>query len=466
MQDHPVLKTILNKLGLLGPEARRREASRTSEQKRPQAEAQRNLNNFKSRLNKILWQRQTDINDRVYLIGLERVRGKLGAKWESSQHKIHETVVSVIERRLTPNDFCVRYDAERYLVLFGTLGKKEAQLRCSLISQEIIEKIVGPETVSDFMAVNAVTVQDDGEVVLKELPSVRNLFEDMIEHLNRASDRAEGPEQGAPTETVEHAFRGQEDIRFVFRPLLAVRTKVISTFLCVPVRKLDRNRFASGYGVIEAPSNAGDIYSLDTLTLKKASAELSKLVGMGGRSLLALPVHFETLANFDTRRSYLHLCASSFSDHRNRIVFEIVGLSEGIPQSQLFELVSALSRFGRDVIARLLPEHKNFTAFGLAGLHSVGMDVFETEKSEKEIMNEMSEFVFNARKNQLKTFIEGVRSISLFTAAVTTGFDFISGYALSPVLESAEDVHTFKLDMPYLSLLQPVQPAPDSQQES
>ena len=114
----------------------------------------------------------------------------------------------------------------------------------------------------------------------------------------------------------------------------------------------------------------------------------------------------------------------------------------------------------------MLPEHKNFTAFGLAGLHSVGMDVFETEKSEKEIMNEMSEFVFNARKNQLKTFIQGVRSISLFTAAVTTGFDYISGYALSSVLESAEDVHAFKLDMPYLSLLQPVQPAPDSQQES
>jgi len=82
--------------------------------------------------------------------------------------------------------------------------------------------------------------------------------------------------------------------------------------------------------------------------------------------------------------------------------------------------------------------------------------LFSTTKSEATIMKQLDAFVQSAKQNSLKTYVLGVRSISMYTIALTEGVDYLAGYALSPVARSAEDIYAFRLDMPYLSLLESI----------
>ncbi len=245
----------------------------------------------------------------------------------------------------------------------------------------------------------------------------------------------------------------QSKLRFVYRPLLAVRTKAISTFLAIPIREIQPGRFLSYYDVLDAPSDPAWIQELDLLTLLQVGSELERLVQSQGRSLLAVPVHFESLASPDRRRKYVDFAANVFSGRRKRVIFEILGLSDGFPQARIAEIASALAPHGRSVIARFSPRRAGFDGFRAAGIHAVGVDAFSIAESEAAFMRETDLFAAKARRAGLKSYMEGVRSRSLLTAAICAGFDYAAGYAFSPALAAAEDIKRYRLDAPYRDLL-------------
>ena len=133
-----------------------------------------------------------------------------------------------------------------------------------------------------------------------------------------------------------------------------------------------------------------------------------------------------------------------------RIVFEMVGLPENIPQPRILELSAVLRNHSRAIIARFSPEHGNFPAYRAAGLHAVGIDVFSMGKTENMMVKDMEKFVKNAKQNELKTYIHGIRSISLLTAAISIGFDYLDGYALGSVVDQAQDIRGFSMADAYL----------------
>lgn len=467
MAMNHILKDLLSKIGILGgeehgkpvPSAKKSSAS-------DYLVKSRELEVFAARVDRILEQRP-GVGGNLFLLDFSSTKAKLGPKWDTASDRVHAKIKAIIQKMLSPHDIQFQKDDVTYLLLLPTLGMQEGQLKSSIIAKEVAEALVGADKISSLFKVRTVTTMKNGELVSDETPSITNLLERVSERLNTMPAKpAPQPAQSEPVHAEApvqpesqpkpkpDAAAALQEFHFVFRPLLAVKTKVISTFLCIPVREDKPGHYVSGYQVLGTDAIPDEIFALDMACLDKVGTELRGLSAARKRSLLALPVHFETLADHKRRVTYVGHCRDKFQELSNRIIFEIIGLPEGVPQPRLLEFVSALRPVGRAVIARFSTDHGEFPAYRVAGLHAVGIEIFGNDLSEAALMKHMDTFVKNAREMQLKSYVEGVRSLSMFTAAITCGFDYIAGYALSGVLGSADDIEEFKLDSLYLSTLQ------------
>ena len=455
MSDKSLLANLLRTLGL----AHGSEAEKSGGEKRkPDRAADTAFREFEARLDKTLSARRRQLDGRLYLLSFAPLREHLGDRWAVAEERIHALIGRVLDRRLVEHDLYIRYGEDAYLIVFTVLGTKEAQLKCTRIAEDVLKRLVGTESVARLIDISSVHPNDEGGLEMRRIPPAEALVGDVVRMLDslptappsgdgaRESSAASGDASGEDKD----ACRTETD--FIFRPLLTVRTKIVSTFLCFPVRPRAEGGFSSGYGILPDPNDADQIRDLDLLTLKRVAAEMPRMTIRNARSLLGIPVHWRTLSGAKSRTDYAGHCARYLMGRENQIVFELIGLPSGIPHARLTELHALLRPHSRAVIARVPLNHSDFSGFKAAGVHAVGIDIYNSTAREKSKMTEMDEFIRRAKGVQLKTYVHGIRTISLYTAAVCSGFDYLAGYALTSVSEVPRDAYAFSPDMPYLSL--------------
>ena len=307
LEEHPVLANLLVKVGVVNQKS----ASQThtpAEHNAP-LKFDRELTDFENRIDKVLSQQQSNFEGRVFLVGLSKVREKLGSRWRQVESKVHATVNAIIKSHSAPGDIHVRYDELAYLLVFASLGETEAKLKSAAISEEILGQLFGRESISELMDVKIVSNNSsNGKIQFENLPSTHELLGNAALDLNNLNSKHKNPEL-----PVAGGFNSQipmdlKEVEFVFRPLLAVRNKIISTFLCVPIRAT-KGQYDSNYDILQNSSDRQQILDLDLLTLEDTAKEFGDLVKKGGRSLVGIPVHFETLAQKGDRTKYINRCA-------------------------------------------------------------------------------------------------------------------------------------------------------------
>lgn len=396
---------------------------------------------FESQLENIILQHPTVTTGRIQLINLEQIREKLGDKWEKKSQVAHQIVCTAIERRLAPDDIYSQYSELAYVIVFANLDKRQAQLKSVLIAKEISLKILGKDVNKDFIEVSTLVAKADGQATFEKLPTISELVHELEKPLAHEATALEENKDSHPLKN--------EDIQFVFRPIWFAKQHVISTFLCIPVTSTSNGGYLSSYSVLDNPDDTTQIFELDILAIMKVNKELVRLHNEHKTALFALPVHFETLADHNRRSIYFKKCNTILKGAENQIIFEVIGLPEGVPDTRIAEILSPLKPLSRSVLARFSIEHQDFTGYHSAGIHAVGVDLYEIDEDEKELIKAMNKFVEAANKNSLKTYVHGVRSLSLNTAAVTSGFDYIDGYVLTSASESVESAYFLEIENLY-----------------
>lgn len=434
-------ESVVNKiLGKLWP-GRATEVAKKGESGKENTE----LDKFEAGLDKILKSHTgVEMKDLVYMIDLSKIRDRLGDKWAKSLDKIHVKIDNILKNKVTDRDLYIRRDEVTYLLVFDALPKLRGHLKANMLNEDIARALVGVKEAASLTNVMDVTIDNEGKVTVVDTPSKDQLIAEIVSKAD--TERTRGPSE----ESYESPLL-LEDVEFIYRPMLVTRTQVVSTYLCIPVSKGKNSNYASGYEVLGNNPSSQEIFELDHLIQHVAALELDKMIKSHSRSLIALPVHFETLAGVQRRMKYLSNIEEIMDVHTKRIVFEMVGLPDNIPQTRILELTSALRSHSRAIIARFSTSHGDFPAYRTAGLHAVGIDVFNQSKPEKMLIKDMETFAENAKENNLRTYVHGVRSISLLTAAICAGFDYIDGYALSSVATDALDVQGFSLAAPYIA---------------
>lgn len=446
----PTLKDIL---GRLTDEAGKRKPSAAKSRQSLDARERYSLASFEHKLEDILERHDVDLSNHVYLLDLTDLRERVGEQLDLDDQRVQATIRNTLERRTGENDLYIQYDDFSYLLIFPVLSAAEGQLKSRIIGEEIVRALLGDNKNTTSFKLKVASSQQGNGLEFTDTPPVDNLFDNLHAELNAVTAMKRTDSKSTPNIL--------DEVDFIFKPMLAINSKIVSTFLCMPVRPISEG-YRSGYGCLPISANESQIFDLDVLTLNKGAEALENLFKSDKKSLIAMPIHFETLAKRTRRIQYMELFTKHFGNRERRIIFEVCGLPDGIPQSRLTELVAELHNNARSVLTRVAMDHKVFKGYHESNVHAVGIDVYTHAGSERDIMEKICAFLKAAKQYRLKTYIIGIDTISLYSAAIAEGFDYIAGYALANSVASAEDIYKFELETPYAQLLDRLRGPKDS----
>jgi hypothetical protein len=105
------------------------------------------------------------------------------------------------------------------------------------------------------------------------------------------------------------------------------------------------------------------------------------------------------------------------------------------------------------MVARVPLGITRFHHLKTAGFASVGLDISTYVGPEAKVQSLLDDHVVEANKLTLKTYIHGLRSISMITYAVCAGFDHIDGQPISSFDTTPNDIYPLDPKHLYAHLL-------------
>jgi hypothetical protein len=391
----------------------------------------------------------------VNLISIGRIKERLGAQWPHHAVNADRIARNAIERYLLPGDIYARWKDAGYIVVFATLDVHQAQIKCMLIGDEITKKLLGEEE-PDLADVHGVEVQDDGELSFSALPGFDQLVALTVGEGMHEPGGARGDKVGyaaapliemevVPASSGAPAGDPLAEISYSFQPSWDPARGVIAAYLCVP----ELPEGPSGrrrYAPIVLGDDASALERLDFAVLHHVIGVLDGLVRTKRRLLVTAPVRFETLTSATHRRHYINTLATQLTaDAAALLVIELVSVPDGVPQARLLEITSPLRAHARAVIARLRPDTAEFAQFAGSRIAAVGCDLIRQTGSELALMQQMARFSRGAAKAGIATYLRGIRSLSLATAALGAGFAHVDGDAIAAPVDLPRGIVEFSL---------------------
>ncbi len=361
-------------------------------------------------------------------IGLAELEQKLGDQWPKMSGRVDAIAKKTIERRLTNVDVYFPFGALNYLIVFSQLSEDAARLKCAAIAREIETALLGDTSSHHVLRVQTAVKQIDGELALVELETIEDLVARVF-HSIKTEPRQNSPAGNAPGSSAQPLGR---KVQLVYRPVWDVRKGAVSTFIC--------HQESVVFGDKDNLSLAGR-EELDRTTLGRAVNDLRAATLTRRRFLLIIPVHFETLAR--KRVAYVQQCQTLPDMQQKLIIFELLGVPDGIPQSRLLEITSIVKPFARAVLMQVPLSRTSFFQPSDSGLFAVGTHIGLQNGSEVQTIAAMQRFAEAANKAGLRTYAHAVPSLSLASSAIAAGFDYIDSDVISPAMAVPGELRRF-----------------------
>lgn len=241
-------------------------------------------------------------------------------------------------------------------------------------------------------------------------------------------------------------------VRFLYAPAWLVKREMIAAQTCIPARILDDGSIVQGGGAMPSRRAAPVNFSLDILALRKVAEDLEQQAKDGVTCLVVLPVHIQTLAHGRFRLPFLAAFAAVPDSVRTQIMVEIMGVTEATPSSTLAGVVTRLTPLCRRLLIRTRLETRTLAHLGFPEIQAVGVDLSALPYGEREIFRGMETFNALARSHGKRTFVHGLRTRSLLSAAAAAGFWYLDGAIISAAQFEPEPAKRWTIADVYASL--------------
>lgn len=357
------------------------------------------------------------ITGSVQMIGLDEIRQRYGEHWPQIREAARRIARQCIARRLEDTDLYVEVRDEMYLILFGTLGRVAAEQKARQIAADITRRVCGEVPGGPAVWVRGIAVEVDRPT--RGIDTVAALEQAFQAARQRAEARAKA--------TVDLIGR---QVEFLFRPTMNLRKRLISIYECVLLRSAPEGAPAQPAERIEDESGGLLHAHLDRMTLRRVAKALEHAGKPGQRAILMCPVRYETLATREFRTIYAEALRELPETSRGNLLFHVLELPDGVPQSRLRDVLSFIAPSGVGIVCRQPLDRPDLDWLDGTGLLGVSAEAPGQDQSTLKLLDEMSEFVRGARHAHLRTLFTGAHGVSVAGAAVKAGFDFLSGDAV------------------------------------
>lgn len=388
---------------------------------------------------------------KLHFLGLDKVRAHFGDNWPKLSSRAEALVRRAIERRLSPLDVYRKTADLNFVVVFGSLSGREADLKCALIAEEITRMLVGDELGDGMLAVKTVATDLDGPEMLGRLVPSLDIAQAIEAEIEVERLQREAPPPDISNEDVSNdPLAG---IQFVYRPIWDVKRSAVANFYLLPGKHLASGRSRSGDSDIPGLENIEIRRRFDQLIIHRVITDLRALHRQDRRLVISFPIHFESISTPTRRSALLDGWRTLPAECRKLGVFELVGAPEGVPQGRLAEIVNHLRAESRGVLMRVPLGTPSFRNFSDTGILAVGVELGMQTASEERVMAALKEFVANAERARLAAYLHGLRSFSLTIGAIGAGFSYVDGDSISSISDRPEEAYRFGLEDLYAQRL-------------
>jgi hypothetical protein len=360
---------------------------------------------------------ESTVAGNVQLIGLDEIKRQFGDLWAGVRDAAHKATEEIIRAHLSPIDLFAPVKDESYVVLFGELDREAAAAKAKAIAAEITRRLCGDVENGALVTVRALALEiPHPPGGFKSLEAVHAGFANAAAD-DAARARAEGQ-------------RIAKNIQFGYWPTLNLKKRLIAIYDCNIMRRADAGYMLTGDDAYPADSTGEVAAALDTVALDAAHQGLKAIEQQGKRAVLLLPVHYETLAFRTFRDRYIQGCRAFPESAQRNLAFHVLGMPDGLPQTRLVEVVSQFRPWVLGFVCRLKLENPDIERFAGSGLVGIATDAGGTTAPTQAQFDLMRAFADAARAAKLRSMFINARTVSLGSAAVRAGFDFVNGDAI------------------------------------
>ncbi len=217
-----------------------------------------------------------------------------------------------------------------------------------------------------------------------------------------------------------------------------------------PVWNIQTNMI-TGYRCILSPASSAhmDVTHRDLEAYSQAMRAVHALLQRGVKALLIVPLHFITISHPRFINAFVAIGGTVTEDARQLVVFEIVGLPTGFSRIPLRDPIAHLRGRSRALVALTGLETGNFEVYRQLNFHSGGFDLSETPLPEESLLPVFEKFVSTAQTHRLHAFVHGIGAPRWAVAAISAGFTYIDGPAISGPTEMPSRIQEFAVEYLY-----------------
>jgi EAL domain-containing protein (putative c-di-GMP-specific phosphodiesterase class I) len=400
------------------------------------------LANFETTVERILQTHGKAVLGRLHFLNLEELVIRKGGGQKTRLKKIENVFLSVVGENLKEGEIYIRPDVKSVFFLFPSLTREAGELKCAAIADQITRALIDEDPIFADLRSEKSTQNIDRKT-WNASRAARRASAALATGGANAGEAA-GRDTAATSSAVGAAGRPLEGIQAVYQAIWNVRSRMITSYAVLPLRRQSDGTVRAGKSILGADAGFALVAALDAFMLRESLGRLQEMTNAGQRILIVLPVHFTTVDNQTLFLPYRQELAALPEEQRKYVVIEILRAPDTIPAFRIKDLIARLRPFARCVLARLPSDSAFIRPWAESGALGVGFSAGDERLSEKQFMERMDAFVARAEKDGVHAYVHDLATASLVTAAVAAGFRYVGGDAIMPESDAPKPIEPFE----------------------
>ena len=363
---------------------------------------------------------RVDTTGHAFLLKLDTLIVRLGAKWEQKSDLVFEHLKTGFERQYEEPNWCIGINGDAWLALLPTIGSRKGALAVTEIWRELCGFFVGDMS-SVEVPLYEVRAEDVDRITVKpvDLKTWFDAPEDEGGPIKARGGAFQAAAEGADAEggaaakaqrpmmvaaTVSYGGRNLK-IASSIEPLFEMKKMaMIGHRLEGLVMEnldntlLDRKALANlDWGLREQVDVINVEQGLKLLRMR--SAEQRKM-------LMVVPAAFSTFASNRARAKITQDVARASAEMGLKVLFEVRGL-DGVPPHRVLEIVSLIKPFCMTAVGSVSADRKAISALTKCGLSGVCVEYDGVKRDEEGLKEHLSMLSAAAKASAGACMIQG-----------------------------------------------------------
>lgn len=385
---------------------------------------------------------QGDVRGRAFIVNLDQIIVRLGAKWETKADLVHEHLRKSFMQKFQEPNWCAQLQENLWLASTIGVTSRQGALKCAEIWHEAGQFFVGD--ISDTrLPLFEILVEEADRLKLRQI-DLNTYFDrdedfgprSAIRPLGATGQEAEPVRLGEPPGTMTSLDRpkfassmitiGGKDLHVAcsVEPVFELKNLSMIGHRLEPL-VIDRTGNVQLDGKALKGMDWGDREKVDLANVEQGLQLLRSRSPDQRKILIVVPIAFSTMASARSRNKAVADVSRAASDMGMKVLYEIRGLA-GVPSHRILEVISLIKPYCMTVVGHVGSELRAIQAVRQCGFSGVCVTYDGVERSQTALVDYLKDLSIAAKGSAGACMVQGFDSLRQVAVARLAGVSHAS----------------------------------------